>query len=1151
MSDTFMSDSEETGGDFSASEDDWVPEKSDGKNKRKRKDASDSDDDSDLSDASSEDDELSHKPVAKGRHMAKPGRGSRKSIAKRPSKRMGNVSAAIGRGPKQLSSFQDTDSDSGDEHLVDPTKLDLNSKFFAATMSNMHTTGATQYEAPIFDCNAGMGKLSDSSEEDENDGPQNDNTTRSGSKGQKLISKINEASKAYVNFQDFTKTLETAKNHLESVTKKQQPTNTSGNSIDISSLLALGEKSTVTGTEKPAPSKGTSSKSRKTTRKQAESDSDWEEVEESAQPSSSRAEAVQITLKPEIAKQKKKKCTEIDVEACIKRMINREKRDAQLVLHKVTIIMGIAHGNYTNSVLNSPALLAIGKALIPSDRCYPKDRTNVQYFQQIMQYYRDIVDLKDRRMFVNNWKRLSLEKSLRLQLLSQMANCKRDYILMFIILLRSIGIQCRMVTSLQTVPKVLPNSDLLKVIPAKEKVKVSEDVKKKIESDHDYGEGKQKKKANASRKRKSSPVEIPQLDGADDTESKESKRSKRSSTAQAGKVNEPKEAMKPVSISPRKTRKQRMDETKNTEKNESAKPAAKTGKRLNKEEKSVKNPTELLPVAKNSKDGNGESSKMIRRDYVAKNNDKPPKQPRPTTPAKLAQSIEKSSGSSKSTSTTPSPTKQIVKIERFSQKTRKLLNNKVLSTDDEESSSKVNTCNKLNLWIEAYAEEENRWIPLDVTRGLTECANEIVQQASSPMLYVLAWNNDGSIKDVSARYCADYLTVTIKHRIMQQWMDNVLAPFDTQQSTPRDIAEDRELNRILEERPLPRTVAEYKNHPYFALKRHLLKFEAIYPADAPTLGFTSGKEPVYARECVHTLHAREVWLKQARTVKMFETPYKIVSGRPKYDRSSGQMLPSQPLELFGYWQTEEYDPPTAEGGVVPRNAYGNVELFKPCMLPKKTVHLQLPGLNRICKKLRIDCAQAVTGFDFHGGSSHPVYDGFVVCEEFRDVVKTVHLQLPGLNRICKKLRIDCAQAVTGFDFHGGSSHPVYDGFVVCEEFRDVVVDAWHEEQQTEEQRAREKYEKRVYGNWKKLIKGLLIRRKLQHNGEPARVILVRVGKVLGIEANRIVRQHNGGTLFDEYFTILRAHEGGIGSAPLGHNSNKWMNAHGFAKNLFQ
>lgn len=52
------------------------------------------------------------------------------------------------------------------------------------------------------------------------------------------------------------------------------------------------------------------------------------------------------------------------------------------------------------------------------------------------------------------------------------------------------------------------------------------------------------------------------------------------------------------------------------------------------------------------------------------------------------------------------------------------------------------------------------------------------------------------------------------------------------------------------------------------------------------------------------------------------------------------MITGQLLELFGIWQTTDYDPPVAENGIVPRNAYGNVELFKPCMLPKGTVLLQ-------------------------------------------------------------------------------------------------------------------------------------------------------------------------------------------------------------------
>ena len=46
----------------------------------------------------------------------------------------------------------------------------------------------------------------------------------------------------------------------------------------------------------------------------------------------------------------------------------------------------------------------------------------------------------------------------------------------------------------------------------------------------------------------------------------------------------------------------------------------------------------------------------------------------------------------------------------------------------------------------------------------------------------------------------------------------------------------------------------------YVLKRHLHKFEAIYPSDAPSLGFIKG-EPVYARELVHILKPRPVWLK--------------------------------------------------------------------------------------------------------------------------------------------------------------------------------------------------------------------------------------------------------------------------------------------------
>lgn len=48
-----------------------------------------------------------------------------------------------------------------------------------------------------------------------------------------------------------------------------------------------------------------------------------------------------------------------------------------------------------------------------------------------------------------------------------------------------------------------------------------------------------------------------------------------------------------------------------------------------------------------------------------------------------------------------------------------------------------------------------------------------------------------------------------------------------------------------------------------------------------------------------------------------------------------------------------------------------------------------------------------------------------------------------LARVARKLDIDCAPAVVGWEYSGCSSHPVLDGFVVCEEVKDVLLDAWN------------------------------------------------------------------------------------------------------------
>ena len=81
--------------------------------------------------------------------------------------------------------------------------------------------------------------------------------------------------------------------------------------------------------------------------------------------------------------------------------------------------------------------------------------------------------------------------------------------------------------------------------------------------------------------------------------------------------------------------------------------------------------------------------------------------------------------------------------------------------------------------------------------------------------------------------------------LCQAWIDETLDFLKT-----RDRKSDEKENALLmqqaESVPIPTSVGAFKGHPLYALERHLLKFEAVYPPDAPSLGFIKG-EPVYAR----------------------------------------------------------------------------------------------------------------------------------------------------------------------------------------------------------------------------------------------------------------------------------------------------------------
>lgn len=180
----------------------------------------------------------------------------------------------------------------------------------------------------------------------------------------------------------------------------------------------------------------------------------------------------------------------------------------------------------------------------------------------------------------------------------------------------------------------------------------------------------------------------------------------------------------------------------------------------------------------------------------------------------------------------------------------------------------------------------------------------------------------------------------------------------------------------IEMKIVPQTAKEFRNSQYYCLPTQLRKYDGLKPGFQPLFDWKG--QPVYSREAVTELHTRERWLKYRREVYDHQEPIKVVKGM--YND------PQRLAELYGYWQTKAHQLTLDEDGLIPRNKYGNIELFNG-PLPPECLWIDQPRLYQVCKQLQVDFVPAVTGFERSGakGFSHPVVKGAVVLKT--DVAK--------------------------------------------------------------------------------------------------------------------------------------------------------------------
>ena len=93
--------------------------------------------------------------------------------------------------------------------------------------------------------------------------------------------------------------------------------------------------------------------------------------------------------------------------------------------------------------------------------------------------------------------------------------------------------------------------------------------------------------------------------------------------------------------------------------------------------------------------------------------------------------------------------------------------------------------------------------------------------------------------------------------------------------------------------------------------------------------------------------------------------------------------------LYAAFQTAPYEAPPIINGRVPKNAYGNLDIYVPSMVPRGGVHLPYPEAARAAKTIGVDYADAVTGFEFKGRHGTAVVNGIVAAAEFREALEEV------------------------------------------------------------------------------------------------------------------------------------------------------------------
>ncbi|KAK0284947.1 hypothetical protein LTR35_000284 [Friedmanniomyces endolithicus] len=308
-----------------------------------------------------------------------------------------------------------------------------------------------------------------------------------------------------------------------------------------------------------------------------------------------------------------------------------------------------------------------------------------------------------------------------------------------------------------------------------------------------------------------------------------------------------------------------------------------------------------------------------------------------------------------------------------------------------------------NYWVEVCSPATHKYIPVDPIVLSTIASNEDLLQTFEPrgkkaelakqvMAYTIAFSTDGTAKDVTVRYLRKH-QLPGKTKGMRMPAERVPIYNGKEEQTDLKPHEPEKQEKEVDKESL----LWYKQSADFVLEQHLRREEALLPGSESVKSFTpAGKKgaksteiiPVYRREDVVACKTVESWHKEGRALREGQHPLKLVPMRAvtlirKREMEDALRETGEKLKqgLYSREQTDWIIPPPIRDGVIPKNAFGNMDVYVPTMVPGGAVHVPLKGTAKLCRKLEIDYAEACTGFEFGKQRAVPVLTGVVVAEE--------------------------------------------------------------------------------------------------------------------------------------------------------------------------